>query len=259
MQSFAPLIKRRSSCQGAKSPIAFTPPAERGQWRSSENFLCKVLAHRKPAAALAEVAARLRDRLISIRSMAGGLVIRLLPQYQYQTWMWSSLPATGLQSALSRVNVKTTCLVAKLCATHCLCQLPICCRSAMRLLNCQHDCSRGRIHLVIWHVKVVSPSWSTRAKHPSAATSTGAVRASSAIPRRSRSRVALISPLHTIFGNPAQAADVHMDAYRSRSYHPSLSPTLSLSARPLLEARGSPPCLRTWALLTLLPKLSVPD
>lgn len=30
-------------------------------------------------------------------------MIRLLAQYQYQTWMWSSLPATGLQSALCRV------------------------------------------------------------------------------------------------------------------------------------------------------------
>ena len=127
---------------GSESPIAFTPPAEHGQWRSSENFLCRVLPHRKPAAALAEVAASLRNRLISICPMAGGLVIRLLPQSQRQAWMWSSLPATGLQSAPSRVNVRTTCLGTKLCATHCLCQLLICRRSTMRLLNCQHDCSR---------------------------------------------------------------------------------------------------------------------
>jgi len=58
-----------------------------------------------PAAALAEVAARLRDRLLSSIPLAEGLVIRLLAQYQYQTWMWSSLPATDLQPALYRVWV----------------------------------------------------------------------------------------------------------------------------------------------------------
>ncbi|XPS67791.1 hypothetical protein M3J09_000088 [Ascochyta lentis] len=64
MQSMAPLANYRATCQGAKSPIAFTPPAYRGRWRSSESFTCRVLAHGKPAAALAEVAALLRDRLI---------------------------------------------------------------------------------------------------------------------------------------------------------------------------------------------------
>lgn len=47
--------------------------------------------------------------------------------------------------------------------------------------------------------------------------------------RRSRSRGGLISPLHTIFGNWAQAADVHMDVYGVPFYHP--SPTLPLSTR----------------------------
>lgn len=69
-------------------------------------------------------------------------MIPFLSQYQYQTWMWSSLPATGLQSALYRVNLRTA---AKLCATHCLCQLPIFRRSAIALLNCQHDCSRDAL------------------------------------------------------------------------------------------------------------------
>ena len=100
MQSFAPLTNHRSTCQGPKSPIAFPPPADRGQWRSSKNFLCRFLAHRKPAAVLAEVTARLRNPLISIQVMAGGLVIRHPPRSQCQAWMWSSLPATGLQSAL---------------------------------------------------------------------------------------------------------------------------------------------------------------
>lgn len=54
----------------------------------------------KPAAVLAEVTARLRNPLISIQVMAGGLVIRHPPWSQCQAWMWSSLPATGLQSAL---------------------------------------------------------------------------------------------------------------------------------------------------------------
>ncbi len=37
-------------------------------------------------------------------------------------------------------------------------------------------------HLVIWHVKVARPSWSTRTKRPSSATSTGAVHTSPAVP-----------------------------------------------------------------------------
>ena len=50
MQSFAPLTNHRSTCQGPKSPSAFPPPADRGQWRSSENFLCRFLAQTRSGA-----------------------------------------------------------------------------------------------------------------------------------------------------------------------------------------------------------------
>src|SRR5690242_21781207 len=80
------------------------------------------------------------------------------------------------------------------------------------------------IHLVISHVKVGSPSWATRTKHPSSATSTGAVHDRPPFPAEAGHESSFILLWHTIFGSPAQAADVHMDVY-GVPYHP--SPTFS--------------------------------
>ena len=64
---------------GSEEPNCFHSTCLPWPVAASEDVVCRVLAHRNPAAALAEVTASLRDGLISIRTMAEGLVMRLLP------------------------------------------------------------------------------------------------------------------------------------------------------------------------------------
>lgn len=77
--SFCAIDRLLLNLPGSEEPNCFHSTCLPWPVAASDKFTCRVLAHRTPAAALAEVAASLRDSLISIRTMAGGLVMRLLP------------------------------------------------------------------------------------------------------------------------------------------------------------------------------------
>ena len=77
--SFCTIDRLPLNLPGSAEPNYFHSTCLPWPVAASENFTCRVLAHRNPAAALADVAASLRDSLISIRTMAEGLVMRLLP------------------------------------------------------------------------------------------------------------------------------------------------------------------------------------